>query len=178
MRLRRGLPLEVRRIIPGSPETTVISTFVPNSRRRRARPTAVNLAWGVQRALARLPHGAQAVLDEALAMLDEDGRINCAAATHAADLVQRLCPSRRLRILTHCNTGRLATTSFGTAIGALRVLHARDALDTVLVDETRPLLQGARLTAWELAEAGIPHRLTIDSAAAWPGPGSIPVPPR
>ena len=132
-----------------------------------ARPTAVNLAWGVQRALARLPHGAQAVLDEALAMLDEDGRINRAAATHAADLVQRLCPSRRLRILTHCNTGRLATTSFGTAIGALRVLHARDAIDTVLVDETRPLLQGARLTAWELAEAGIPHRLIIDAAAAW-----------
>lgn len=132
-----------------------------------ARPTAVNLAWGVQRTLAKLPQGVQAMLDEALEMLAEDGRVNLAAATHAADLVQRLCPTRPLRILTHCNTGRLATTAVGTAIGALRVLHQRGALAEVIVDETRPLLQGARLTAWEMAEAGIPHRLTIDSAAAW-----------
>jgi methylthioribose-1-phosphate isomerase len=132
-----------------------------------ARPTAVNLAWGVQRALAKLPQGPQAVLEEASEMLAEDARVNRAAATHAADLVQRLCPDRPLRIHTHCNTGRLATTSFGTAIGALRVLHARHKVENVLVGETRPLLQGARLTAWELAEAGIPHQLTIDSAAAW-----------
>jgi len=132
-----------------------------------ARPTAVNLAWGVRRAVARLPQGAQAVLDEALSMLAEDGRVNRAAAGHAADLVQRVCPDRPLRMLTHCNTGRLATTAFGTALGAIRVLADRGAIESVLVDETRPLLQGARLTAWELAEAGIPHRLTIDSAAAW-----------
>ncbi|MBV9319989.1 MAG: S-methyl-5-thioribose-1-phosphate isomerase [Mycobacterium sp.] len=132
-----------------------------------ARPTAVNLACGVQRALAKLPQGPQAVLAEAMEMLAEDARVNRAAATHAADLVQRLCPDRPLRILTHCNTGRLATTAFGTAMGALQVLHARGQIENVLVDETRPLLQGARLTAWELAEAGIPHRLTIDSAAAW-----------
>jgi methylthioribose-1-phosphate isomerase len=132
-----------------------------------ARPTAVNLAWGVQRALARLPEGPQAVLAEAQQMLAQDAEVNRVCATHAADLVLRLCPDRPLRVLTHCNTGRLATTAFGTAIGALRVLHARGKVDDVLVDETRPLLQGARLTAWELAEAGIPHRLTIDSAAAW-----------
>ncbi|MEU6584943.1 S-methyl-5-thioribose-1-phosphate isomerase [Nocardia sp. NPDC046763] len=132
-----------------------------------ARPTAVNLAWGVQRTLARLPEGLQAMLDEALDMLAEDGRVNLAAATAAADLIQRLCADRPLRLLTHCNTGRLATTAWGTAIGALRVLHQRGALAEVIVDETRPLLQGARLTAWEMAEAGIPHRLTIDSAAAW-----------
>ena len=132
-----------------------------------ARPTAVNLAWGVQRALAKLPQGPQGVLDEALQMLAEDGQVNRAAAIHAADLIQRLCPDRPLRILTHCNTGRLATTAFGTALGVLRVLHERGQIENVLVDETRPLLQGARLTTWELAEAGIPHRLTIDSAAAW-----------
>ncbi|MFE3226492.1 S-methyl-5-thioribose-1-phosphate isomerase [Nocardia sp. NPDC059228] len=132
-----------------------------------ARPTAVNLAWGVQRTLAKLPEGVQAMLDEALDMLAEDGRVNLAAATAAADLIQRLCADRPLRLLTHCNTGRLATTAWGTAIGALRVLHQRGALAEVIVDETRPLLQGARLTAWEMAEAGIPHRLTIDSAAAW-----------
>lgn len=132
-----------------------------------ARPTAVNLARGVQRALARLPLGAPAVLQEALEMLAEDARVNRAAATHAADLVQRLCPDRPLRMLTHCNTGRLATAEFGTAMGALRVLHARGKIENVLVGETRPLLQGARLTTWELAEAGIPHRLMIDSAAPW-----------
>ncbi|WP_280386071.1 S-methyl-5-thioribose-1-phosphate isomerase [Nocardia wallacei] len=151
------------RAYPGDPEKVELEA----ARIAAARPTAVNLAWGVRRALAKLRQGPQAVLDEALAMLEEDGRVNRAAATHAADLVQRLCPDRPLRILTHCNTGRLATTAFGTAIGALRVLAERDAVENVLVDETRPLLQGARLTAWELAEAGIPHRLTIDSAAAW-----------
>ncbi|MGB8792705.1 MAG: S-methyl-5-thioribose-1-phosphate isomerase [Mycobacterium sp.] len=132
-----------------------------------ARPTAVNLAWGVQRALAKLPEGPEAVLAEARRMLAEDADVNRLCAAHAADLMLKLCPDRPLRILTHCNTGRLATTAFGTAIGALRVLHSRGKVEDVLVDETRPLLQGARLTAWELAEAGIPHRLTIDSAAAW-----------
>ncbi|MEV0343363.1 S-methyl-5-thioribose-1-phosphate isomerase [Nocardia sp. NPDC050713] len=132
-----------------------------------ARPTAVNLAWAVERVRTRIPAGADAVLAETLDMLAEDGRVNRAAATHAADLVQRLCADRPLRVLTHCNTGRLATSAFGTAIGTLRVLAERGAIENVLVDETRPLLQGARLTAWELAEAGIPHRLTIDSAAAW-----------
>lgn len=132
-----------------------------------ARPTAVNLAWAVERVRGRIGDGADAVLAETLDMLAEDGRVNRAAATHAADLVQRLCGDRPLRLLTHCNTGRLATSAFGTAIGALRVLHERGVVADVLVDETRPLLQGARLTAWELAEAGIPHRLTIDSAAAW-----------
>ncbi|MFF0543109.1 bifunctional S-methyl-5-thioribose-1-phosphate isomerase/methylthioribulose 1-phosphate dehydratase [Nocardia thailandica] len=132
-----------------------------------ARPTAVNLAWAVRRVRTRIADGADAVLAETLDLLAEDARVNRAAATHAADLVQRLCGDGPLRLLTHCNTGRLATSAFGTAIGALRVLHERGAVADVIVDETRPLLQGARLTAWELAEAGIPHRLTIDSAAAW-----------
>ncbi|MGQ4614354.1 S-methyl-5-thioribose-1-phosphate isomerase [Nocardia sp. R7R-8] len=132
-----------------------------------ARPTAVNLAWAVRRVRAKVGQGADAVLAETLDMLAEDGRVNRAAATKAADLVLRLCPDRPLRVLTHCNTGRLATSAFGTAIGTLRVLSERGALEQVLVDETRPLLQGARLTTWELAEAGIAHRLIVDSAAAW-----------
>ncbi|WP_029897264.1 bifunctional S-methyl-5-thioribose-1-phosphate isomerase/methylthioribulose 1-phosphate dehydratase [Nocardia brasiliensis] len=132
-----------------------------------ARPTAVNLAWAVRRVRAEIERGTDAVLAATLDLLAEDGRVNRAAATHAADLVQRLCADRPLRLLTHCNTGRLATSAFGTAIGALRVLAERGAVANVLVDETRPLLQGARLTAWELAEAAIPHRLTIDAAAAW-----------
>lgn len=132
-----------------------------------ARPTAVNLAWAVRRVRAEIERGTDAVLAATLDLLAEDGRVNRAAATHAADLVQRLCADRPLRLLTHCNTGRLATSAFGTAIGALRVLAERGAVANVLVDETRPLLQGARLTAWELAEAAIPHQLTIDAAAAW-----------
>lgn len=117
--------------------------------------------------MGRLYQGLQAALDEALDLLAESDRVNRAAATAAADLVQRLCGERPLRIITHCNTGRLATAGFGTALGTLEVLHSRGVIDVVLVDETRPLLQGARLTAWELGEAGIPHRLMIDSAAAW-----------
>lgn len=132
-----------------------------------ARPTAANLAWGVRRALATLPEGPQAVLDEALAMVADDVRVNRAAATNAAELLIRLCPDRALRVLTHCNTGRLATVAHGTALGAIRELAGRGLVSEVLVDETRPLLQGSRLTTWELAEANIPHRLIVDSAAAW-----------
>jgi methylthioribose-1-phosphate isomerase len=131
-----------------------------------ARPTAVNLAWGVERALARLPDGADAVLAEALAVLAEDEQINRAASRRAADLVLKLCRRRPLRLLTHCNTGRLATVAWGTALGTIRHLAAADQVEYVLANETRPLLQGSRLTAYELAEAGIPYRLCPDSAAA------------
>jgi methylthioribose-1-phosphate isomerase len=130
-----------------------------------ARPTAVNLRWGVARALARLADGPAAVLAEAMAVLAEDERINRAASATAADLIQRRCPEGRLRVLTHCNTGRLATGAWGTAFGAIRHLAARDAIELVVATETRPLLQGARLTAWELAEARLPYRIVVDSAA-------------
>jgi methylthioribose-1-phosphate isomerase len=132
-----------------------------------ARPTAANLAWGVQRALARLAEGPEAVLAESRAMLEEDTEVNLAAARRAADLLDELLPDRPLRVLTHCNTGRLATATTGTALGTILELAARGRVTEVLVDETRPLLQGARLTAWELAQAGIPHRVCVDSAAAF-----------
>lgn len=130
-----------------------------------ARPTAVNLSWGVDRALSRLPGGPEAVLAEALAVLDEDERVNREASRRAADLVLRLCERRPLRVLTHCNTGRLATVAWGTALGAVRHLAEAHQVEYVLATETRPLLQGSRLTAYELAEAGIAHRLCPDSAA-------------
>ncbi len=160
-------PVNTRSGGTGGYVVDVVAVQAEADRIAAARPTAVNLAWAVDRVRGRIADGADAVLAETLDMLAEDGRGNLAAATHAADLVQRLCGERPLRLLTHCNTGRLATSAVGTAIGALRVLHERGAVEDVIVDETRPLLQGARLTAWELAEAGIPHRLTIDSAAAW-----------
>ena len=130
-----------------------------------ARPTAANLSWGVRRALARLPEGPQAVLAEALAILDEDERVNREASRRAADLVLRLCARRPLRVLTHCNAGRLATVAWGTALGAVRHLADAHEIEYVLADETRPLLQGSRLTAFELAEAGIPYRVCPDAAA-------------
>lgn len=162
-----GRPVHIRAVGTGGRVVDVVAVQAEADRIAAARPTAVNLAWAVDRVRGRIADGADAVLAETLELLAEDGRVNLAAATHAADLVQRLCGERPLRLLTHCNTGRLATSAVGTAIGALRVLHERGAVEDVIVDETRPLLQGARLTAWELAEAGIPHRLTIDSAAAW-----------
>ena len=131
-----------------------------------ARPTAVNLRWGVERALARLDDGPEAVLRAALEVLDEDERANRRASDRAADLIRELCDRRPLRILTHCNAGRLATVGWGTALGAVRSLAEAGDVEYVLADETRPLLQGARLTAYELAELGIPHRICPDSAAA------------
>ncbi|MBE8516310.1 S-methyl-5-thioribose-1-phosphate isomerase [Amycolatopsis sp. H6(2020)] len=131
-----------------------------------ARPTAVNLAWGVERALKKLQKGPSAVLAEALALLDEDERLNKAASHHAAEIVLAECPRRPLRLLTHCNAGRLATVGWGSALGVVWHLHARGLVEEVLVDETRPLLQGARLTAWELAQENVPYRVQPDSAAA------------
>ncbi|MFC9253093.1 S-methyl-5-thioribose-1-phosphate isomerase [Amycolatopsis thailandensis] len=132
----------------------------------QARPTAVNLSWGVSRALARLPEGPEAVLAEALAILDEDERINHEASRLAAEVVLAHCGQRPLRLLSHCNAGHLATVAWGSALGVVWHLQTRGLVESVLVDETRPLLQGARLTAWELAEAGVPYRIQPDGAAA------------
>ncbi|MFE0024701.1 S-methyl-5-thioribose-1-phosphate isomerase [Amycolatopsis sp. NPDC059021] len=131
-----------------------------------ARPTAVNLSWGVERALAKLPGGADAVLLEALAILDEDEELNRTASAHAAEVVLAACPRRPLRLLSHCNAGSLATVAWGSALGVVWHLQDRGLVESVLVDETRPLLQGARLTAWELERAGVPYRVQPDGAAA------------
>ncbi|HWG28196.1 S-methyl-5-thioribose-1-phosphate isomerase [Actinospica sp.] len=139
---------------------------------RAARPTAVNLAAGVDRAAARIDEGFDAVLEEAHAVLDEDLAANRTLSALGADwLLARLEDSgastrRPLRLLTHCNAGALATAGCGTALGVVRELHARGLVEVVYVDETRPLLQGSRLTAWELARLGIPHLVQADSAAA------------
>jgi methylthioribose-1-phosphate isomerase len=128
-----------------------------------ARPTAVNLAAGARRAAARLPDGPDAVLAEALRLRDEEIASSAAMATRGADWVTARCgPAPRL--LTHCNTGGLATVTGGTALGVITELHRRGALGGVIASETRPLLQGARLTAWELAQAGVPYRVAVDSA--------------
>jgi methylthioribose-1-phosphate isomerase len=121
-----------------------------------SRPTAVNLAWAIgelQRAGDDLPERARELHRE------EVERCRRMAA-HAASL---LVPGARA--LTHCNTGGLATGGYGTALGALRTAFEQRLVEHVFVDETRPLLQGARLTAWELERAGIPHTVIADAAA-------------
>ena len=129
---------------------------------KSARPTAVNLARGVERAAALLPDF-DAVLAEALALRDEEIAASAAMAALGADLVTELCGPRP-RLLTHCNTGGLATVTGGTALGVVAELHRRGALAGVVASETRPLLQGARLTAWELGRLGIGYRVAVDGA--------------
>ncbi len=133
---------------------------------RAARPTAVNLGWAVERVLRRAVAEAdpvrarQAALDEAQAMADEDVRVNQRLGQFGAALVPD-----GATILHHCNTGALATVDYGTALGVVRTAHEQGKRVHVLVDETRPRLQGARLTAWELQQLGIPFTLIADNAA-------------
>jgi methylthioribose-1-phosphate isomerase len=119
-----------------------------------SRPTAVNLPW----ALARMRENPTPEQARALHHKEVDRCHRMAA--HAAEL---FLPGTRA--LTHCNAGGLATGGYGSAVGALRAAAERGLIERVLVDETRPLLQGARLTAWELEQAGIPHAVIADSAA-------------
>jgi methylthioribose-1-phosphate isomerase len=131
---------------------------------RAARPTAVNLAWGVDRALARVADGPDAVLAEALELLEDDVRRNRGLAGRGADWLLSWTGLGTVTVQTHCNAGGLACVEWGTALGIVRALHERGALGHVYVDETRPLLQGSRLTAWELASLGVPHTLVVDAA--------------
>jgi methylthioribose-1-phosphate isomerase len=141
---------------------------------RQARPTAVNLGWAIDRMMARY---------EAVGDLNDDGDLIADALRAEADAIVleattdhgRLAEfglaelpqsaGRPLRILTHCNTGPLACGQFGTALGIVQAAHHAEREIHVLIDETRPYLQGARLTAWELAQAGVPHAVIADAAA-------------
>jgi methylthioribose-1-phosphate isomerase len=128
-----------------------------------ARPTAVNLGWGVREMLLARAAGADAgqLLTRALAIRDADLAVSRALSERGAQL---LAGSRR--VLTHCNAGALAGVEAGSALGVIERLHAAQPLELVYVCETRPLLQGSRLTAWELGRLGIPYRVIVDSAAA------------
>ncbi len=133
-----------------------------------ARPTAVNLAWAVERMLRAARQEAldapdairEAVLTEAQALADEDAALNKRMAYNGAELI-----SDGDTILHHCNTGALATVDWGTALGVIFAAREQGKKIHVLVDETRPRLQGARLTAWELDQRGIPFDLIVDNAA-------------
>ena len=133
-----------------------------------ARPTAVNLPWALNRMVRvaeenrHLPVSElkQRLLDEALAIRDEDARMCRAIGEHGASLIRN-----GQGILTHCNAGALAAAEYGTALSAIFVAHEQGKRLHVFADETRPLLQGARLTAWELMQAGIDVTLICDNMA-------------
>ncbi|MCP9455404.1 MAG: S-methyl-5-thioribose-1-phosphate isomerase [Nitrospira sp.] len=132
------------------------------------RPTAVNLFWAIDRmkrtmgSLKDRPIAAikQALVDEALAILEEDIRLCRVIGRHGANLIQD-----GQTILTHCNAGALATAGYGTALGVIRAAWEQGKKITVIADETRPVLQGARLTTWELMQDGIPVTLITDNMA-------------
>jgi methylthioribose-1-phosphate isomerase len=141
---------------------------------RSARPTAVNLGWAVDRMMARYEQVGDLSDDgEAIAVAlraEADAIVHEATTDHGrlAEFGLAALPVRDfgpLRILTHCNTGPLACGQFGTALGIVQAAHHAEREISVWVDETRPYLQGARLTAWELAQAGVPHTLIPDVAA-------------
>jgi methylthioribose-1-phosphate isomerase len=123
---------------------------------RGARPTAVNLMWAMDRMKDADDPGR-----EAQAIFEEDVRLCEGMARHGAELIQE-----GEGLLTHCNTGGLATAGSGTALGVIRRAHEQGKRIHVYADETRPLLQGGRLTAWELKKLGIPSTLITDSMAA------------
>jgi methylthioribose-1-phosphate isomerase len=140
-----------------------------------ARPTAVNLAAGVRRVErayddavgggAGSGQAAAAALAEARALHEEDAQASALMAGHGRELLAGLLPGRRQRLLTHCNTGMLVSGGQGTAFAVVSAVHQAGDLQQLWVDETRPLLQGARLTAYEAAREGMPYRVLTDSAA-------------
>jgi S-methyl-5-thioribose-1-phosphate isomerase len=130
-----------------------------------ARPTAVNLGREVTAVAARIGEGSQAVEAAALEVLAATAAVSRQISERGAAYLVQACGGGPLRVHTHCNTGSLACLGWGTALGVIRALHADGALGHVVVDETRPLLQGARLTCWELDQLGIEHRLACDGAA-------------
>lgn len=133
---------------------------------RDARPTAINLAWGVDRVRGAMPEGVHEVLRQAQELVAEDAAANRTLSRLGADWILARTGLAQVRVVTHCNTGALATTAWGTAYGIIHELHDRGRLGLVYADETRPLLQGARLTSWELQQDGIAHVVQADGAAS------------
>jgi methylthioribose-1-phosphate isomerase len=137
---------------------------------RRSRPTAVNLFWAIDRILKlvnrydgkELDQLKQVVVSEALNIAEEDAQMNLRIAQNG----QQFIPDHS-NVIHHCNTGALATGGIGTALGVIRLAHEMGKKIHVYVDETRPRLQGARLTAWELKQLGIPQTVIVDGASGY-----------
>ncbi len=167
-----GLVLAARRLRALEPSEALFRAELLKAKQKLAqtRPTAVNLFWALER-MWQLVESAQSPLAslvasleaEALAIMAEDRALNKAISRQGA----KLFAGQRIAVLTHCNAGALATCGQGTALGVIRDAFANGNIAAVYADETRPLLQGARLTAWELQLDGIPITLITDNMAAW-----------
>jgi len=141
---------------------------------KQTRPTAVNLFWAIDRMLSVLERCKEDVRSieqslnilekEAIKIFDEDRAVNTKISNYGTELFSASTP---ISILTHCNAGALATAAMGTALGVIRKAWNEKKIRRVFADETRPLLQGARLTAWELKEESIPVTVITDSMAGW-----------
>ena len=161
-----GLALAAQESKAKTPSDLIADLQTASSLLLSSRPTAVNLAWALDRIMrsAKSPDFAtaqairQVVLTEAQRLADEDVEINLRMARHGADLI-----ADGDTVIHHCNTGALATVDWGTALGVIRMAHEQGKRVHVLVDETRPRLQGARLTAWELEQYGIPYEIISDN---------------
>jgi len=163
-----GAVLGVQESTAGEPDALRAKIEQTIARLRATRPTAVNLSWALDRMAGVLDRQAgappeqvkQDLLEEALKIHGEDAQLCLRIGRHGDELIPD-----EARILTHCNAGRLATGGIGTALGVIYTAHHGGKRVCVYADETRPLLQGARLTAWELTRAGIPVTLLCDNAA-------------
>ena len=157
-----------------SPQQLLIDYLAASETLKSARPTAVNLAWAVDRVMKKtvdrlnqesnpkIDEIREFVLTQAQQIADEDVKINKRMAEHGAALI-----NDGDTIIHHCNTGALATVDWGTALGVIRTAHEQGKKIHVLVDETRPRLQGARLTAWELEQYGIPYEIISDNMSGY-----------
>jgi methylthioribose-1-phosphate isomerase len=166
-----GLALAGYESTAQTPRDLLADLFTAGETLKASRPTAVNLAWAVDKVLneagkKKEERSAEAlrqfVLDEAQCMADEDVEINKRMAAHGATLI-----ADGDTIVHHCNTGALATVDWGTALGVIRMAHEQGKHIHVLVDETRPRLQGARLTAWELEQYHIPYEIISDNMSGY-----------
>ncbi len=163
-----GLALAARQSRATTREELLVDIDTAADVIRATRPTAVNLFWAVDRML-RVAHASSQpaaegirrdLVDEAQRIADEDVEINRRLGAHGATLIED-----GFNVLTHCNAGALATVDYGTALAVIRAAHEQGKKIHVWVDETRPRLQGARLTAWELMNEGIPMTLIADNVA-------------
>ena len=165
-----GIALEAQRMAHASQSEFDSALDAAFAILQASRPTAVNLFWALAQMRARLDASrdaapraiAAALLEAAHGITSEDVALNRAMGAHGAALL-----GENTRVLTHCNAGALATAGHGTALGVIRSAVEDGKHIEVLADETRPFLQGARLTAWELQQDGIPVTLIADSAAAF-----------
>ena len=157
-----GVALAVRQAERGGWDASRLAAEV--ERIAGARPTAVNLRREVQATAAMIQQGPAAVEAAATAVRDTAISVSRRMSERGARYLSEVVGARPLTVHTHCNTGTLACLGWGSALGVIRALHEQGELREVIVDETRPLLQGARLTCWELGQLGIEHTLICDGA--------------